>query len=238
MTIKDIFVRSGASTNILENPSIGRSGRKTALERAFDRHKRLLDAQKFSVLDGYVDIIFSTAPDLNSTVLPVAQKEQLRTKAYEFAEEIGDRARVFPANFLGMDMTFGDPAVSDVIVLGHGSINCLWTRYPEVYDWRRVSKRTKHLKLGRVTQLTCGNFPLPPGENVAMGTFAVADFSNVYAAPGEIIPDESIAELSLESTVRRVYDGGVDIIQQIQTYDKKFTAYQTACEQYPRPLKY
>ncbi len=87
-------------------------------------------------------------------------------KSFEFQEILADRA------------------VSDVVVLGHGTLPFVYMENPGTsgggirFDWRDVSEATTHLKQGRFEQRTCGR--TDRSLNVPLGAFAMADTAQVF----------------------------------------------------------
>jgi hypothetical protein len=86
---------------------------------------------------------------------------------------------------------FRNPEISDVILIGHGSISKIWLDHngegsANDFSWLNVAHSVTALKAGKVEQRMCGHFANST-HSVPLGTFAVTQFSNVLAATGAMI---------------------------------------------------
>lgn len=115
-----------------------------------------------------------------------------------------------------IQIDFMDREVSDICMIGHGSINGFMTDSEgEYFTWQHAARTASRLKQGKIEQRTCARFPSELSCPVAVGTFAVANIENVYAAVGEIVPlpEEGV---SREHLFRPVYNGQEHVLDQIQ----------------------
>lgn len=114
------------------------------------------------------------------------EAERLKEERASDHQEVVVRERATTAQ---MKADFGDPEVSDIILVGNGTINALALDGGQYFDWWAAAKATVSLKQGRVEQRMCGNFPSEKPYHVPLGTFAVSDLRHVTAATGRVIPD-------------------------------------------------
>lgn len=106
----------------------------------------------------------------------------------EEAEELARRARaagcaaavVLKATRHDLDEMLRDASVSELYVIGNGSLSTLLLGERDYYDWVDVAEAATHLKAGRFVQRQCGG--LTRVVNVPMGLFAVLDQRLVRAA--------------------------------------------------------
>ena len=110
-----------------------------------------------------------------------------------------------------------NPEYTDVILIGHGNIDNIFLPGGCYYNWADVSLATKHLKTGKFVQRVCGGFRAD-GRSVLLGTFAVADLSNVEAPVGVPIDDISPEE----ELIRPVYENNADLRMQIDTLNRLY----------------
>ena len=156
---------------------------------------------------GKLAIIVSRVPDHNSTLTPREQHQAFLEEAERLKQERAEQhqdvviRRIAVASDMKFD--FGDPEVTDIILIGHGSISAMWTDGGRNFDWRMAARSARSLKQGKVEQRMCGNLPtkkftnglggvieeLPHRYSVPLGTFAVSNLSNVTAAIGMKIPE-------------------------------------------------
>ncbi len=81
-----------------------------------------------------------------------------------------------------------DPKISSVITIGNGNLSETYCTGEDYLDWQFVAVHTTHLKTGRFVQRHCGHCAYD--LSVPLGTFALADHSNVFAAYGNVLPTE------------------------------------------------
>lgn len=122
------------------------------------------------------------------------------------------------ANLDELKAFFRDPEVSDITLIGHGSISRLWLDSgAKDFHWLDAARAATRLKAGTVEQRTCGHFGCV--YTVPLGTFAVTQLSNVKAALGQIIPREGAADESLFTPVLNDSD---DVLKQIDELNSKY----------------
>lgn len=115
-----------------------------------------------------------------------------------------------------MKFDFADPEVSDLCLIGHGSINGLLTDDDGKYfDWRHATKAARYLKQGKIEQRTCAGFPNDLKYPVPLGSFAVTDPTNVVAAVGKIVPLPAPGE-SRDHLFHPVFNDQEHILEQIE----------------------
>ena len=114
----------------------------------------------------------------------VTELESFRREAYSLADLVIARAGTpelaVDASRDDIDRIIKDPDISDIYVIGNGSLSTLILDVRDYYDWLNVSEATDHLKLGKFIQRQCGG--LTRSFNVPMGLFAVCRPSDVHAA--------------------------------------------------------
>lgn len=141
------------------------------------------------------------------------------------------------ANIIDMKLDFGDPEVTDIILIGHGCISALWAEGGQNFDWRMAAKAATYLKQGRIEQRMCGDWPNKrpvdtesPRNNprdaytVPLGTFAVTDLTNVIAATAKVIPDAHPAAGFFEP----VYERPGEPVAQIQALNERYAGRKPA----------
>jgi hypothetical protein len=84
-----------------------------------------------------------------------------------------------------------NPEVSDMVLIGHGSIARFWLDRvgegsPKDFSWLNVAHSITALKTGKFEQRMCGHFANST-HSVPLGTFAVTHFSNVLAPVGAMV---------------------------------------------------
>lgn len=72
-----------------------------------------------------------------------------------------------------------DQAVSDVVLIGHGSLSSVYLDDGKTYNWHDVALAATHLKKGVIIQRFCSNNLRK--LSVPLGTFAASEHSNVIA---------------------------------------------------------
>lgn len=111
-----------------------------------------------------------------------------RKEAFALAENIEtsgqDTVTIFGANANDMNDVLRDPTISDVVLIGHGTLSFIImpNGNDTQYDWQDVSKAADHLKTGVFVQRHCGLFRR--NVSVPLGAFCMADHSNVVAPVG------------------------------------------------------
>ena len=178
------------------------------IERASEARDKKLERGRISLPsgEGILSIIVSHAPDYVSRISPEGQRKAFLEEAEKIREErAGDhdqiliRRRAVP---IDMKLDFADERVTDIVLIGHGSLSSMWAEGGKNFDWRMAAKSTDRLKTGKIEQRMCGNLPskkevidgqvkeiLPHQYTVPLGTFAVTSLDNVIAATGKKIPD-------------------------------------------------
>lgn len=94
-----------------------------------------------------------------------------------------------------------DPTFSSVITIGNGNLSETYAHGGVSVDWRFVSLASDHLKTGRFTMRQCGH--AIRHLSAPMGTFAMSDHSDVFAAHGKYLP--AVMEASDERLIQRVH---------------------------------
>jgi hypothetical protein len=176
---------------------------------------------------GKLAIIVSTSPDYrNKELTPAEQKvafleegERLRQSLAPNHQQVILRRRAYPEE---IKMDLNDPDVTDMILIGHGSIGNLWTDgYGGSFNWQDAVRNARsllgngHLKQGEFVQRMCGNFPL---ATVPLGTVVASDLRNIKAATGQRVPDIHPEE----SLFTPVYSSNENIVQQIYELNEQF----------------
>jgi hypothetical protein len=209
------------------------------IETASQRRQNLLDDDHLSLASGAgkLAIIVSSAPAFGSAHLgPKEQHKAFLEEAYNLRDtraHLHQGVVVRPrAVLLDMKVDFADREITDIVLIGHGCINALWTEGGKSFDWRIASKATSYLKQGKIEQRMCGNLPanklildsgelieeLPHRYSVPLGTFAVSKLTNVIAAPGLVLPDVKPNEELFKPT----FIADNDPIAQITIFNENF----------------
>jgi len=176
-----------------------RSYRKTLhkIESAEQKRQELLRKGKLSLPsdEGKLVIVVSgraANADAHSPQKIKAQHDARLVEARQLADErrplhkdVVIRERAVPAD---LRFDFADRTVSDIVMIGHGTLNSIWADDGGYFTWQDVAHRTDYLKQGVFEQRTCGHLPMEMGLCVPLGTFAVADALDVRAALGEWVP--------------------------------------------------
>lgn len=159
------------------------------LERAVCKREKLLESAEFSapLEDRHYGILVAS-PDIDKEKL----KEVGLDSEFEFVDE-GEMMREFYRE-IGHDasmavVTDRDSAMSfiinrrytDLVMIGHGVLGRLMLDDNNL-SWWHISRGLDHLKTGCFYQRHCG-FRWDR-LNIALGTFAVSDMTNVYASVG------------------------------------------------------
>ena len=163
------------------------------LTKAVSLHGDRLANKKLSLPSGLgkLVIVVSNAPDYRSSLPSATQKEVFNDEADLLAEEYRSRHQEVQikriANAQDLKMDLADREVTDLTLIGHGSIGDFWMDDGGHFGWQDVSESTKYLKQGKIFQRVCGHYALE--KSVATGTFGESDQRNVIAPVGLKIPD-------------------------------------------------
>lgn len=114
-----------------------------------------------------------------------------------------------------------DKEVSDMVFIGHGSIDKFWLDNGHSLGWGRVAKYAKYLKQGRLEQRMCGNFN--HFSAVPMGTFALWDQRDLVAPLGEEIDDVCPDETLFGPVYDKPNNSTDDILNLIRYFDSSDT---------------
>lgn len=178
------------------------------IQKASEKREHLLETGKTSLPSGLgkLAIIVSRAPDYHSKLSPKEQYAAFLEEAERLQQERSkdhQQVTLSPMAVISdIKVNFGDYDVTDIMLIGHGSIGCIWAEDGRYFDWRDAARAASFLKQGRIEQRMCGNLPskkgkvgdieveeLPHKYSVALGTFAVTNLENVVAAVGRKVPD-------------------------------------------------
>lgn len=207
-------------------------------QKALQRREHLLTESRFSVVSGTGElaIIMSLRPDhrlIPRTIKETGadwdeciamQQDAVREQAQRIESERGAKhqdIRTYRATGDSFDWVLGKNSrhISDIVLIGHGSINGVWSEdRKRNYGWRDASKAARYLLDGVVEQRSCGHFPLKPGTNVPFGTFVVRHFSNVLAATGKFLPDID----TLDGIFQPIFDDSERIDDQIAKLNREY----------------
>ena len=206
------------------------------LSKAAERHDRLLDEDKVSLESGLgqLAIIVSSRKNFRSvytnpselgreTRYFVEEAERLAAERASRHQEVVVRRRAVARD---MALDFANPEVTDIILIGHGSIECMWTDPKGYFTWRDAAKSAVRLKRGKIEQRMCGDFSTTAPYQVPLATFAVADFRDVLAATGKVIPDRDPADALFQP----VYDGSGDVLAQIDALNERYMGNTTVAD--------
>lgn len=182
---------------------------ESMLKAAIKKWQELYAERTFSVAPGmgYIAILCSETNDwLYEPGSPeaIAEIELFAREAKqlkEIARLAGRSTRIFAkADYAAMAEVLGDRDATDVITIGHGSLSTFDVPGTEedTVDWSDVSDLTDHLKTGNFSQRHCGGVSRTLA--VPLGTFALADIRNLFAAVGtsfepKTIFDEEVRKL-------------------------------------------
>lgn len=183
--------------------------------RAYGKWQALCDAERLSVevTDGITAILTSDYPfnaekdncsdkyvsDENDWWVFEIEGKELADKL----EEKGMHTELLKgATASDLDSVIADPEVTTIYTIGHGSISDIVLRgaYRGVYDWRRASEVSTHLKTGAFIQRQCGIFRRK--LNVPLGLFVMHDASQVLAATGDVFDPIDLDDVQNEKIDR------------------------------------
>ena len=212
------------------------------IDKAAEKRLHLLDEQKFSLPsgEGKLAIIVSRVPDYRTKNVSAEQQHKaFLEEAYRLQQQrLSDHQEVMirPIAVVGdMKFDFGDPEVTDIIMIGHGCISSMWADGGRYFDWHDAAKATSFLKQGKIEQRMCGNLPskksktnelgilateeLPHKYSVPLGTFAVRELVNVTAATGMSIPDVDPSDELFRPIFSATH---ISVPEQIQVFNETY----------------
>jgi hypothetical protein len=151
------------------------------------------DIGKVAIICSYYAIWSDESDGEHVTKLDQKEIRQFRKEAFAIArqtEEMGKEPIVLlNAKVHEISDIMRDPAISDIVTVGHGTLACLLLldptdlENPDAYDWTDVVEHADHLKTGYFVQRHCG---ITHRElNVPLGMFAMMDARNIIAATGQ-----------------------------------------------------
>lgn len=215
----------------MKNPEDSKTYRRLhkRVVKAAAARERKLDSGKLSVPSGLgrLSIIVSS----RATWPTMMDEDRVREEHQDRLEEaerlreerIGQFAEIVirPRAFIrDLKMDFANPDVSDICLIGHGTINGLLTNSNGKYfSWEDAARSAGHLKQGRIEQRMCGTFPTDLRYPVALGTFAVSHVSNVIAAVGVAV--ELPGGKSRDHLFTPIYNEEEHIIDQIERLNER-----------------
>lgn len=193
------------------------------LARAAQERKHRLEAGQLSLESGSGKLAIIVSGKKNPKSIYASKGRDtwfFRLEAERLARErAGDHQEVvIRTGAIAGEMTadFANPEITDIILIGHGTISSIPTDSKGYFTWWDAAKAATNLKQGKIEQRMCGNFPPDIPYHVPLGTFAVSDLANVVAAPGKVIPDCNPADELFHS----VYAGSSDAVGQIQALNE------------------
>lgn len=219
-----------------QNSSIRTFDRR--LKSANEKREKLATRGEFSLPSemGRLAIVVSDRPNYMSAgnasrQFGISYEDYIRQEIESFEKEAerikNDRGANYEsvirlyATDENLGYVFRNRTISDVVVIGHGSINSIWSRGAErYYDWVQASNASNHLKLGVIEQRMCGGFPMSDGRNAPLGSFVVRTLSNVWAAVGVDVPDSDPGE----GLFQPVFNDDNALISQIHSLNKQHIA--------------
>lgn len=193
------------------------------LAKAVEQRDRLIDKERLSLPsgEGILSIIVSKSPSFKTNLTADEQYSAFMDEAEDLKElneyahqEVRIRQRAIPTD---IKMEFADPEVTDIMMIGHGSIGTLWVDDGGKLGWRDIAKSAKYLKQGTIEQRMCGNFPLE--FNVPLATFAAASLDKIFAAPNVVVPDINPPE----NIFIPIYNNQTDLLTQINDLNSQYT---------------
>lgn len=119
-----------------------------------------------------------------------SERRAFYADAYRIAEMLsrsGSDSQIYPA-FTCEDAidVLTNPSFSSVITIGNGNLSEVWAHQGVAISWDFIADNTSHLKTGYFIQRQCGHVAFD--LSVPLGTFALADHSNVFAALDKYLP--------------------------------------------------
>ena len=196
------------------------------LDKAISRRNQLHFNGKFSVASGcgILAVIYSTAKTnyANSVQDEISKNSILEGRANMLADHYGrDLSIVKVASSKNLKRVFRNPEISDVILIGPGSIGNMILSNGKNYDWRDVSSDANHLKRGKIVQSICGKFQ-PGSLSVPLTTFALADLTKLSAPLGQVI--NNLTPYNDELLKQPVYYSNDSVIEQIWQLNKRYNS--------------
>lgn len=210
--------------NYANHEQLSRGGRRIRREAlvAADSWQRKREAGRLSLPSGMgkLAIFPSNYTTSKSNVSEKDQRDGFRVEAEMLAEQrLGQHqeVQVHQAAYNGqIKAALRDPEVTDIIVIGHGSIGCFWADgFTKNFNWKDVAGATGSLKQGRFEQRTCGSFRT--AYNVPLGTFAVSQLENVIAAPGKNLPDLGVQDSAFVPVFQPGAETANDVIDRLNS---------------------
>ncbi len=192
------------------------------VKKAVDAREELLQKNKLSVARGAGKLVIVVAgrADWNSGVSEEDQKKAFHEEADMLAEKsqpMHEKVEVVrKSNSLDLEMHLRDKEVSDLVLIGHGSIGDFWTDDGGHFGWKDFSNNMNHLKQGNIVQRVCGHYAL--STSVALGTFNVSDQRNVIAPVGKMIPDINPDESLFVPVYEKAHNTVEDILELTRKY--------------------
>lgn len=163
------------------------AGDRKRFKRAVEKREAFVAAGDYSVPPeiGRTAIVTSFFTDEPlDTERGVTELESFRNEAHALADRVVAKGGIpelaIDATRGDIDQLIKDPAVSDMYVIGNGSLSNLILDERDYYDWINASDATDHLKLGSFIQRQCGG--LTRATNVPLGLFVVSHPVNLHAA--------------------------------------------------------
>jgi hypothetical protein len=217
-------------------PKLSRSEKRLRkdLVKAVGKREGLLRAGKLSLPsgEGVLSIIVSgrgTYPGIldHETVEREHEARLQEAKAVKKKLEHQHKGGVLirPRAYI-QDIKFdlADPIVTDLIFMGHGTINGICTDDDSRYfSWQDASRASNHLKQGVVEQRMCGHFSSDISLSVPMGTFLVSKLADLRAAVGVVLPLAD-ASNSREHLFETVFTAEEPLIEQVLALNAVHTA--------------
>lgn len=232
-----------------QRPQLTRSEKRFTrdLNQLNETRNRLIDEGRFSLEQGLgrLVIIVSTDPDYNfirdwaaegkkythrdvddyvsyQKRAFIEEGEKL-TEAYrrnKTHQEVNLKTAAYSKD---IELDIQDPEVTDMILIGHGSIGCFRLNGGGNLDWKDLANMNRrrllnkgHLKQGNFIQRTCGTFSkltVPLGASVAL------DLTLVIAPAGETVadvhPDEQL--------FKPVFSSNENFIDQVIDLNTRFS---------------
>lgn len=139
-------------------------------------------------------------PDQKAREVQAFEAEAKRIADLVYSRGI-DVAEFYDFDEHDMIQVLTDRTFSSVITIGNGNLSETYGYGGDGIDWRFVSLTSDHLKLGRFTMRHCGqairNLSAP------LGTFAMANHSDVFAAYATYLP--TVMEDEDEYRIQRLH---------------------------------
>ncbi|AHB42736.1 hypothetical protein RAAC3_TM7C00001G0898 [Candidatus Saccharibacteria bacterium RAAC3_TM7_1] len=204
---------------------------KVRFERALRKWDTLHEEKAYSVPrgSGVVAILASDraladekagTEDLEAAM---RERQAFQDEAYRIAETLttnGVGTRLFPAFTLeNVSEVLADPSVSSIVTIGNGNLSEVWAHQGVCVSWDFIADHTTHLKTGYFMQRQCGHVAYH--LSVPLGTFAMADHSNVFAALDKYLPP--VLTPADEAYITQLHDErrlGIEAVRRLFALDK------------------